>query len=175
MTTKFKIAFTVLLLFYGSVCNARTPSQDTLAVRIALPQHTVCVGSKSLTLELYITNVGSRDVLISREWMLEAREYTVVYDMKEGFARISTLQTRSDPISDLNVGRTSVKLPAGATKRYETTIELDDDFFQKPGFYKARVHYWGAIREQGGTFREVRIPSNWVLFEVESCPSKSTH
>lgn len=173
MSTKFKIALIVLFLVCSQVTNATKPSADDIAIRIVLPQPTVCLGSKSLTLELYITNVGSRDISISREWMLEAREYWVVYDLKEGFARIATFQTRSDPISDLNVGRTSVKLPAGAAKRYETTIEINDDFFQKPAFYKARVHYWGAIREQNGKFREVRIPSNWVLFEVEPCSSKS--
>lgn len=105
--------------------------------------------------------------------MLEAREYMVVYDLKDGFTRISTLQTRSDPISELDVGHTSIKLSAGAAKRYATTIELDNDFFKRPAFYKARVHYFGAIREQGGKPQEVRIPSNWLLFEVESCTLKS--
>jgi hypothetical protein len=172
MPKKFEIALAVLFLACGQVSDA-TPSPEDIAVMIALPQQAVCLGAKSLTLELYITNVSSRDFSISREWMLEAREYAVVYDIKEGFARIDSLQTRSDPISDIDVGRNSVKFPVGSAKRYVTTIPLDKDFFQKPAFYKARVHYWGAIREQGGTFRDVRIPSNWVLFEVESCPSKS--
>lgn len=133
-------------------------------------QETVCSDVKSLTLERFISNVGAKEISVSRDWMLESREYTVVFDR---VGRIAALGSNSDPISDVNFGRTMVKLAAGAARRYETKLDLDDDFFHEPGFYKMRMHYWGAIRERRAKLREVRISSNWVIFEVRSCPSGS--
>ncbi len=173
MSRKLKVALTTLFFFACLVvCDAQSKEPDDVVVWIALPAESICTDTKSLTLERFITNVGSRELSISRDWVLKRREFEVVFDIKERFGRIAELETRSDPISDFDLGRTSLKLKAGAAARYKTTLELDNQFFQKPGFYKMRMHYLGAIREPSGAFREVLISSNWVLFEVESCASK---
>ncbi len=175
MSMKIKTAFAVLFLVSGQgLCRESTLSPDDLTVRAALPQQTVCSGAKSLTLELYVTNNSSRNVSISREWTREAVDYAVAYDVKEGFARHELFSVRSDPISGVRPERASVKLPVGSARRFETTLALDQDFFKKPAFYKARVHYWGTIAQPNGTPQEVQLPSNWFLFEVKACPVKAS-
>jgi hypothetical protein len=173
MQIKIKIALAALLLVTAQGLCQSTPSPDELTVSVALPQQTVCMGSKSLTLELYVTNSSSKEVPVSRNWALGVIDYEVAYDLKDGFKRIDLMQRRGDPLPGSTPEYTWIKLPAGGTKRYEATLELGQPFFQQPAFYKAKVEYWGAIAQQKGAHQEVRIPSNWVLFEVKSCPSKA--
>ncbi len=174
MPTKIKIALAALLLVSGQgLCRESTTSPEELTVSVALPRQTVCLGSKSLTLELYVTNTSSKEMPVSQQWALGVIDYEVAYDLKEGFTRLDLMQRRGDALPGSTPEHTWIKLPAGSTKRYETTLELDHAFFQKPAFYKTKVEYWGATAQQSGAYREVRIPSNWVLFEVESCPSKA--
>ena len=172
MLIKGIIAWAMVLWFYVPVCDARLRSPDNIAIRIALAEAVVCSDTKSLILERFITNASSKNILISRDWMLESREYAVIFDLKERFGRIASLQTRSDPISEETVGPHLVTLAAGATTRYATTIELDNDFFRKPGFYQMRMHYRGTARERNGSSHRVRISSNWLLFQVTECRPK---
>jgi hypothetical protein len=167
-----KTALTILF-FFLPVFGAKSQPAEDIEVRIALPEQAVCLPSKSFELELYVTNVGVKEISLSQEWMVSGIEYEVVYDMKQGFGRAAVFAQRSDSISKLDFSRgTPFELATGSTQRAKTERPLDYDFFQKPGFYKVRVHYRSAIREQGGTLRKVQVASNWVLFEVESCRSK---
>lgn len=174
MPTTIIVAMLFFLVSSHGLRRESRFSPDNLTITAALPQQKVCSGTKSLTVELYITNNGSRDISTSREWAREAVDYAVAYDGKEGFARHDLLTERGDPISGIMPEHSFVKIPAGSARRFETTLALDETFFHKPAFYKARVHYWGTIAQPDGTLKDVQLPSNWVLFEVESCPSKAS-
>src|SRR5262249_16417714 len=112
MPIRIKIALGLLFLVSGQgLCRESTASSDDLAVRIALPQQSVCVGSESLTLEIYVTNLSSHEIPVSQHWALGVIDYEVAYDLKDGFARLDLMQKRGDPLPGAKPEHTWITLP----------------------------------------------------------------
>jgi hypothetical protein len=152
--------------------NARPPLE--IAVRIILPEESICAGSKVLELEVYITNIGSRKVTISKELTVRESSFDVAYDMEHGSSRIATLNTRGDPFPDSRPIYAWITLSPRESRRYKSSLELRDrNFFTGPAFYTVICQYLFSVREPSGKNREMTVYSNEVLFEVKECPSQS--
>lgn len=168
-----------LVVFYGmlNLCQAQNenPLPEGIELRILLPKESICLGSKSLPMEVYITNVASEEITISNVWKIQTSYFDVAYDQGVGNSRIAELYARGDPFPGASISHSWFKLSPGASKRFKTSIKLRDDpnFFTGPAFYRFTIQCIFFSLEVSGEIREVASDSNKVLFELTSCPTQS--
>jgi hypothetical protein len=144
-----------------------------IVVRIVPTEASICLESRSLPLEIYITNVTSKNITISKEWVLKMSSFDVAYDQEQKNTRIATLSSRGDAFPGVRLSHTWGKLSPGASNRYVTSIELSNrKFFTGPSFYKVMVQCVFYLRDSSGKIREIVIDSNEVLFELASCSAQ---
>jgi len=147
------------------------PLPAEIDVRIALPEASICLESKSLSLEVYITNISSKEMTISKEWTLKMSSFDVVCDQESKNTRIATLSIRGDPFPGGGVSHSWFSLSPGASNRYVTSLGLSNrEFFTGPSVYRLMVRCIFYHRQPNGEIREIAIDSNNSLFELTSCP-----
>ncbi len=155
--------------------EGQNTGDKSVALRIIAPESSVCSGTSSLKVDIYLTNVSNRVLRVQRSG-IDSVHYRVSRPASSGgFGDTGgALDDNLDPWPKEEPTK-AITLQPGESYTTSIKLYLHDDFFRPEGFYRVSVHYDGAVhpsvRAQPGEAElfKGRVDSNWLIFEVEKC------
>lgn len=145
-----------------------------VALRLFVPDITICTGAEEVQVRLEVQNVGSAPLEIDLVAVGSGFDAIALYGTESNSARFESLQVTGDKIT--RPARRSRVLQPGATYALSGSLVLDRAFFSEPGFYKIRTDYFDRRVEQQSSRRSrsaIHATSNWVILQVEPCSARS--
>jgi len=156
----------MLILFFGQVGAQTTDGGEGLKLRLVIPDPEICVDSKSLALEVVITNDTSQPIAIYKSSLSE-------------FA--FTSESRNHSTSTLQAVEDDKDVVAGAAKESPITIgphssvviplscDVSRKFFYGADVYSLRVGYRDIVKRAASNAFNGHEKSNAALFRRIPC------
>jgi hypothetical protein len=154
-----------LLLLVALAALSTADEGETLSLRLVIPDSTICAGTQRVPVELQLRNKSGKPVTINLRGFGGGFDAMALYDTESNSARLESLQLVGDPIRLSAPAQRSI--PPGATHISPASLELDQEFFAKPGFYKIRAEY--SDRSGDPKVPNRHMVSNWVIVQIEFC------
>src|SRR5689334_9857352 len=123
-----------LLLLVTLAALSTADADETLSLRLVIPASTICVGMRRVPVALQLRNNSGRPATIDLRGFGGGFDAMALYDTESNTARLESLQLVPDPIRLSAPAQRSIA--PGKTHISPASLELDQEFFAKPGFYK---------------------------------------
>jgi hypothetical protein len=166
------IALCLNLIPIFAMARQETQGADQVLLRLLLPDPSPCLGRNAIASEIELRNLANRTVGFEHGGIGSALHFQAF--SPEGDRSTPGLRIRDTTNDPSFKGSTAkISIQPGGSYRTEGSIDLNDDFFSLPGFYKVSMTYDFGERtdSKDRTSLTGAIDSNWVFFELRDCKS----
>jgi hypothetical protein len=153
-----------------SIARRETQGVDRVVLRLLLPDPSPCLGRNTIDSEIELRNLANGTVSFEHGGIgsaLHFQAFSPEGDRSTPGMRIR--DTTNDPPFKGSTAKTNIQ--PGGSYRTKGSIDLNDDFFSHPGFYKVSITY--DFGERSATTDRTTLTgtfdSNWAFFELRDC------
>ncbi len=186
MAIRLYLFIAITLLSYETlIFSQKSDESGSFVVRALLIQTSISgQDNQAVPVEVYFSNTGSRDIYVCEQWNICVIDFEVLTD-DNGVSLpsidangeetigvklspvISTGQIRYASFPNSDEKHKWIKLAAGISKRFVTTISLNKEYFQNEGLYRIRLQYCGNVSHDREVIKNLQVDSNWILLRVK--------
>lgn len=138
-------------------------ANSPLKIRVSAPRSSVCVGDKSISIDITVVNEGQSKITFDSRHLAVHAGYGALFDTTTLKLRTEGMSVQQDRMSSASDHPTMIELQQNQAYVQQVSLPLPNPFFSEPGFYLLMPLV--SI----DAFSNQADPKAGIIFEVRDC------